>query len=554
VSHGPSAPVPAEQQQLKLGFALPHTGRRIDATGQVMWRYDSPDSVAPRESVALGVRFVEVSAAHRLELRRYFFGYRYRVAVAFASDEQRLELSESLAEHTQLHFAQTDREVDDLLGRGDVSVLLVCGDDELRAMSLVRRLASRTAADDLTLVGPADDLAPRLVYAAAGTADTLLEQLNAGNLFCSVPRPTDDHKLRAAVLRACGDYGVRTEHRRDALALQRALQREQARARPAERLERVVSDTMVSKSAQMDQVLRSVRTVAPHAIGVLLQGETGTGKEVVARLIHELSDRAEAAFVVQDCGALTESLLDSELFGHIKGAFTGAIANHPGLFVLADGGTIVLDEIENTSPSVQAKLLRVIETGEIRAVGGSHTRHVDVRVIAASNKDLEEEMRNGGFRLDLYFRLATFPIVLPPLRERRDDIMPLAEHFLARANRSLQKSVRGLSGSAQECLLCYPWPGNVRELHNVIERATLLAPEDALIQPSLFPETLRRSEPAQDSAPTTFAQQMEAKERMLIATALERHGGVVRRAAEELHMNPVTLSRRARRHGLLPKR
>ena len=174
---------------------------------------------------------------------------------------------------------------------------------------------------------------------------------------------------------------------------------------------------------------------------------------------------------MQDCGTLSETLLDSELFGHVKGAFTGAVAAHPGLFVLADGGTILLDEIENMSPALQAKLLRVIETNEVRPVGGPRVRQVDVRVIAASNRDLAAEVASGRLRADLYYRLGTFPITLPPLRARREDVLPLAEHFRVRAEATLGHRTAGLSKSSRRRLLTHDWPGNVRELRNVVDRS-----------------------------------------------------------------------------------
>ena len=252
--------------------------------------------------------------------------------------------------------------------------------------------------------------------------------------------------------------------------------------------------------------------------------------------------------MVQDCGALTETLLERELFGHVKGAFTGAVVNHPGLFVFADGGTIFLDEIENTSPNMQAKLLRAIEAGEVRPVGGTNVRKVDVRVIAASNADLEARVRSGRFREDLVLPPEHFSDPRPPLRERREDVLPLARLFLGRTTATFEKPVAGFSKGAERRLLAQPWPGNIRQLRNVIERAVLLCPVGEAIADTLIPE------PPPETLVEDVSGDLEAKlarvERHLIREALGRHGGVVRRAALDLGMSPVTLGRRIKRLGI----
>jgi transcriptional regulator with GAF, ATPase, and Fis domain len=294
----------------------------------------------------------------------------------------------------------------------------------------------------------------------------------------------------------------------------------------------------------MQAVLEQVRVVAPYKVSVLLQGDTGTGKEVLSRIVHRMSDRRDAPFVVQDCGTLTETLLESELFGHMRGAFTGAVSDHPGLFVLADGGTVFLDEIENTSPTLQAKLLRVLETGEVRAVGGTQTRRVDVRLVTASNRDLSAEVKTGRFRSDLFFRLNTFTIEVPSLRERREDVVALSRYFVDLFNHQHRKGVMGLSVATERALLSAPWPGNVRELRNVIERAVLLCPTGALIEPAQLPAAYRA--PVVNSG-TTLVSRLADAERQTLSEALTRHGGIVRRAALELGMNPVTFARRARK-------
>jgi two-component system response regulator HupR/HoxA len=234
----------------------------------------------------------------------------------------------------------------------------------------------------------------------------------------------------------------------------------------------------------------------------------------------------------------------------VKGAFTGAVADHPGLFVLADGGTIFLDEIENTTPNLQAKLLRVIETGDVRPVGGTHVRKVDVRVVTASNRNLGDEVNAGRFRADLYYRLNTFTVDVPPLRERKDDVLPLARSFIDVFNPMQGKSARGFTPEAEARILAWDWPGNVRELRNVVERAVLLSAPMESMGPSRLPAAMQQTA----AAPTesdSLRGKLAAMERRLIGEALGRNEGVVRRAAVELKVDAVTLARRARKLGLL---
>ncbi len=233
---------------------------------------------------------------------------------------------------------------------------------------------------------------------------------------------------------------------------------------------------MLGQSAPMQQLFEMIRLVADSHATVLLQGESGTGKELVARTIHHLSHRREKPFVVVDCGSLPESLLESELFGHMKGAFTGALCSKKGLFEAADGGTIFLDEIADTSAQFQAKLLRVLQEGEIKPVGTSRSTKVDVRVISASNKDLMALVKARAFREDLYYRLAVLPLLLPPLRDRREDIPLLVRHFLEASCKRHGKVVRVVTPEAMQALTEAPWPGNVRELQHLIERAVVTAP------------------------------------------------------------------------------
>jgi len=239
-------------------------------------------------------------------------------------------------------------------------------------------------------------------------------------------------------------------------------------------------DNIIGKSKKMQEVYRIMEKVAPTDSTVLIYGESGTGKELVARAIHYNSPRKDKPFISLDCGALSESLLESELFGHIKGSFTDAVVTKPGLFEVADGGTFFLDEVSNISLSIQAKLLRVLQEREFKPVGGTNWKKVDIRLIAATNKDLRKMIQEGTFREDLFYRLNIVPIFLPPLRERREDIPLLVSHFLEKYNRERRRSIKRVSPEAMQLLINYSWPGNVRELENVIERVVVMAEEDTI--------------------------------------------------------------------------
>ncbi|HSJ09345.1 MAG TPA: sigma-54 dependent transcriptional regulator, partial [Longimicrobiales bacterium] len=262
------------------------------------------------------------------------------------------------------------------------------------------------------------------------------------------------------------------------LVLKKAQERESLRQEVTRLREEVTIQRryreIIAKSPAMTRALEIAAKVARHPSPVLITGESGTGKELVARLIHGESDRADSPFVPVNCGAIPENLLESELFGYVRGAFTGADREKPGLFEVASGGTLFLDEIGDTPHTLQVKLLRVLQEGEIRRLGDTRSRSVDVRLVTATNKDLEEEIRAGNFRRDLYYRIAVVPIHLVPLRQRRDEIPLLVRHFVDQYNRKLRLDIRGIDADAMRLLLAYAWPGNVRELENTIERGMVL--------------------------------------------------------------------------------
>jgi transcriptional regulator with PAS, ATPase and Fis domain len=307
------------------------------------------------------------------------------------------------------------------------------------------------------------------------------------------------------------------------------------------------SRKFVVRSPAMQEVLEFAAQVAPLDTTVLVYGESGTGKEFVVRMIHEQSRRASGPFVSVNCAALTETLLESELFGHVRGAFTGAVREKPGLFEVASNGTLFLDEIGEVAPAIQAKLLRVLQEREIRRVGGERTIKVNTRVVAATNRDLQGAVAAGTFREDLYFRLGAFVISIPPLRDRREDIPPMVHEFVRLAVTRMGKDVRTVSAEAMTQLIRHSWPGNVRELEHAIERAVILARGTRITVRELPPEISER----RSLALLADAFDLKEQEERLIKKALERFDGNRRQAAKALNISPVTLWRKMKEYGLV---
>ncbi|HEX9943037.1 MAG TPA: sigma 54-interacting transcriptional regulator [Thermoanaerobaculia bacterium] len=317
------------------------------------------------------------------------------------------------------------------------------------------------------------------------------------------------------------------------------------------RMEAALDSGMVGESPRMQEIGRLLARVAPTDSIVLLRGESGTGKEVAARALHRGSRRAHRPFVAINCATLSETLLESELFGHEKGAFTGAVERKTGKIEAAEGGTLFLDEVGELPPRLQAKLLRVLQEREYERVGGTRPLKADVRVIAATNRDLEKAIREGSFREDLYYRLNVISLTLPSLRERREDIPLLASHFAALFSRQLGRRIVGFTSEARACLLRYGWPGNVRELANAVERALVLG-EGELIRPEDLPETVLETTPAADrSVPLgKYHDTVNEFKKRLILDAIDQAGGNITRAAETLDLNPTYLHRLIRNFDL----
>jgi two-component system response regulator HydG len=344
------------------------------------------------------------------------------------------------------------------------------------------------------------------------------------------------------------------ESRRTAAAQDRAALLEERVQLLARELETLSPHRALGRSRAWNDVLAQATKVAATDTTVLMTGESGTGKEVVARFIHRGSPRKDAPFVALNCAALPENLLESELFGHEKGAFTGALAARPGRIEQASGGVLFLDEVGEMSPSVQAKFLRVLQEREYQRLGGTRTHKADVRVLAATNRNLKAAIAQGAFREDLYYRLAVFDIALPPLRERPEDIAVLVEAFLEEIGRSMGRPAAGISEDVKERLVAYPWPGNVRELRNAIERAVILC-EGGLITSEHLPlgvAAATRPETALPAAapPAHEATTLGSVERAMIVSALARAGNNKSEAARLLGLSRAQLYSRLEKHGL----
>jgi DNA-binding NtrC family response regulator len=388
--------------------------------------------------------------------------------------------------------------------------------------------SGREGLDLLGRIQELDSTLPVVVMTAWGSVDIAVEAMRRGARDF-VQKPWDNARLLVT---------LRTQ-----IALGRALRRGQ-RLEAENRILRLDGQpSMIAGSAAMKPVLEVVARVGPSDANVLITGENGSGKGMVARALHAASTRSTRPLVTLNAGGVSEGVFESELFGHVKGAFTDARSDRVGRFELADGGTLFLDEIANVPPGQQAKLLRVLETGEFERLGSSRTRKVDVRILSASNADLHAEVAAGRFRQDLFFRLNTIEIRVPPLRERREDIPSLARHFLTSHAARYRKDVRGFEPSALQALLDHSWPGNVRELDHAIERAVLMAQGESIRAGDL---ALRRSA---DGSPRLEDMSLEEVESLLVQKAMSRYDGNVSAAAKALGLSRSALYRRLEKHG-----
>jgi DNA-binding NtrC family response regulator len=376
---------------------------------------------------------------------------------------------------------------------------------------------------------------PAIIITGKGSDERAVAAVESG-AYWYIEKP-----LKPPVLRALLDRALKSAHDRQSLVvLQRQL-------RDAGRL-----GELVGGSKAMQEVMRVIEMAAPSSASVLITGETGSGKEIVARTIHKLSPRAAGPFVAINCSAIPETLMESEIFGHERGAFTGAAERRIGCFELADGGTLLLDEIGEMPAPTQAKLLRVLEDRKVRRLGSKTETPVDVRVVAATNKDPEQSVANGGMRQDLYFRLNVFHIHLPPLREHKDDIPLLTEHILRDINIKHGKNVRGIGAEVLDIFMSHTWPGNIRELRNVLERAAIMSEKDLISRSSLpgeFGKMASKSPSDLSGIKFPIGTTVDAMERELIVQTLQATGNNKTRAAELLGVSLKTLHNKLKEYG-----
>lgn len=401
----------------------------------------------------------------------------------------------------------------------------------------------------------------RIIISGYTDSSEIIDAINQGGVYQFITKPWHPDELISKLHNAVELFRLQRENEQLSIEL---------KLKP-DTIEQVMTEKRQALKARYDWdhgIVRSptsclnnicdlIRNVAPFDVNVVLTGESGTGKELCARALHYNSLRQDKAFIAENCGALPDELLESEMFGHKRGAFTGAIDDRVGLFELANGSTIFLDEIGETSAAFQIKLLRVLQEGEIRPLGSNTRRPVDVRVIAATNRDLEDDVRTGKFRRDLYYRLATFEIKMPPLRERKEDIAPLAISILNKAMEQLGKRVNGISEEALHCFESYQWPGNVRELQNEIKRMLVLAQDDILGSDLISPHILYATpdESVADMELVThingsLKERIESLEAMVIKETMIRHRWNKTRAAQEMGLSRVGLRNKMERYGL----
>ena len=399
------------------------------------------------------------------------------------------------------------------------------------------RMAQMSGIEALQRIKQYNPAIPVLIMTAYSSVDSAVLALKAG-AYDYLTKPLDFEVLKLSLARALEHTGLKAEN----VKLKSKLSADYE------------LENIIGKSKPMKDLIDMLAMVAPSEATVMITGESGTGKELIAKSIHHNSPRKDRPLVVINCAAMTETLLESELFGHEKGAFTGAGQRREGQFMQADKGTIFLDEIGETSQAMQAKLLRVIQEREIRRVGGEETLSVDVRILAATNRKLEEEVNSGKFREDLYYRLNVVTLCIPPLRDRQDDIPLLAQHFLTKYSKKNRKEVKGFSPLAMDMLLNYAWPGNVRELENTIERAVILLPDEHITEKELPSNITEAYAEKRDwvapPAPAATNRPLDEIEKEAILATLAASGGNKSETARRLGINRKTLHNKLKDYGI----
>lgn len=456
---------------------------------------------------------------------------RYNLLIVDDEKDILRALNLTFEEDYEVFIAQSGAKALEILGKEDIA--LIIADQRMPEMTGVELLEKSITINPNII---------RIILTGYTETAALIQAINKGQIYQYVTKPWDREELRIIVKRALESYGLSIENQRLLKELQTAnecLQNENVYLR--KEIHKWEPSEIIGKATAMRRVFDLVGKIIGNSVAVLLTGETGTGKTLLARYIHEHGPRKDKLFVEQNCGALPEMLLESELFGHKRGAFTSAFQERKGLFEVANGGTVFLDEISEMSPALQVKLLQVLQEGRFRQVGDNTYKQVDVRIISATNKDLKTEVKNSRFRADLYYRINVFPIHIPPLRERLEDIPLLAEYCLRKHRKKLNNRVIGFSDDVLRELCLYDYPGNVRELENLIERALILSTGPQIEATDWLPQA---------PVNTSELSRLEQYERAEIERLLDLHQGNLKQVAVELGISRTTLWRRLKEYGL----
>jgi len=451
------------------------------------------------------------------------------------------KLQRTFMEEYGVHLAQSGEEALRILQRVSIDAIITD-----------QKMPNMTGIEFLELSQKAYPNLVRIVLTGFTEVEDLIAAINTGKVHKYITKPWDPDDLRLTVQDALEKMELVRENERLATELQTAnerLQTENIILRQEVEKE-VFSKTIIYGSPEMENILKLLRRVTGTETTVLIQGETGTGKELIARFIHQESNRHDQIFIPVNCGAIPKDLVESEFFGHARGAFTGAVQEKKGFFEMANGGTIFLDEIGEAPPELQVKLLRVIQESEIMPVGYHQPKKVDVRILASTNRDLKAEVVTNRFRQDLFFRINVFSVTIPPLRERKKDILPLADHFLKHLTRKLNRRIGRFNDETQNLLLSYSWPGNVRELQNEIERLVLLSEPDKEIAPELLSDHIRQRHRPSLHTDGNLKSAVRDLEEEMIREALARFDQNKSRTARALGISRQSLLKKLRKMGV----